>query len=146
MKLSTKGRYGTRAVLELALRYGTGPVLVREISESQQISERYLENILNSLRKNGILASTRGANGGYQLTRDPAHITVGEVVRALEGPLDVVDCTGNRQCGRYSQCAAYLIWNKLKTVIEHELDSITIEDMVKMDRQLGGKPSIEYHI
>ncbi len=137
MKVSTKGRYGTRAVLELALRYGSGPVLVREISESQEISERYLENILNSLRKSGIVISTRGAGGGYQLSREPAQITVGEVVRSLEGPLDVVECTGGMPCSRSSQCAAIQIWQKLKTLIENELDSITIDDMVRMDRELN---------
>ena len=95
MKLSTRGRYGTRAVLELALRYGTGPVLVREIAESQEISERYLENILNALRKSGIVTSARGVGRRVSTLPDPSRITVGEVVRSLEGPLDVVECTGN---------------------------------------------------
>ena len=137
IKLSTKGRYGTRAVLELAVRYGSGPVQVREIAESQAISERYLENILNALRKNGIVASTRGAAGGYQLTRHPSRITLGEVIRSLEGPIDIVDCTGNNPCARVSRCASFLVWKRLKQVIEQELDSITIEDMVKTDRSLA---------
>jgi Rrf2 family transcriptional regulator, cysteine metabolism repressor len=146
MKVSTKGRYGVRAVLELALRQGAGPMLVREISENQKISERYLENILNALRKSGIVTSTRGAGGGYQLTRSPAEITVGDVVRSLEGPLDVVECTGSRQCGRLENCAAFHVWNKLKTVIERELDGTTIADMVNMDRDLSSRIINNYHI
>jgi Rrf2 family protein len=146
MKLSTRGRYGTRAVLELALRYGTGPVQVREIAESQEISERYLENILNTLRKSGIVISSRGAGGGYQLSRDPSRITVGEVVRSLEGPLDVVDCTGDRVCGRESSCVTFHVWNRLKILIEHELDSVTLQDLVKQNRQLNKIKALDYHI
>lgn len=106
MKFSTKGRYETRAVLELALRYGTWPVQVRDIAERQEIAERYLENILNSLRKDGIVRSVRGANGVYQLNLDPSQITVGDVIRALKGPLDVVECTGGgTSCIRVRRCA-----------------------------------------
>ncbi len=146
MKISTRGQYGTRAVLELALRYGTGPVQVRDIAERQEISERYLENILNSLRKHGIVASVRGANGGYQLNRDPSLITVGDVIRALEGPLDVVECTGGTPCIRVRQCATQLVWNSLKCVIEKELDSTTLRDLMEKNRELAGRQGIEYHI
>jgi Rrf2 family protein len=146
MKVSTKGRYGTRAVLELARRYGQGPVLVREISERQEISERYLENILNALRKSGIVVSARGAGGGYQLARNPAEITVGDVVRSLEGPLDVVECTGPRPCERNSRCATYRVWNNLKSAIERELDSVTIADMLETDREFIRNAGIDYHI
>ncbi|MHB9029859.1 MAG: RrF2 family transcriptional regulator [Candidatus Latescibacterota bacterium] len=146
MKLSTRGRYGTRAVLELALRYGTGPVLVREIAESQEISERYLENILNALRKSGIVTSARGVGGGYQLSRDPSRITVGEIVRSLEGPLDVVECTGGMVCSRVGKCVTFHVWNRLKTLIENELDSVTLQNLVEQDRQLNKSEIIEYQI
>ena len=106
MKITTKGRYGVRAALELALGYGSGPVMVREIAEKQDISERYLEHILNRLRTAGLLRSTRGAKGGYELSRPPAEITVGDIVRTLEGPLDIVSCTGDYECGRARGCAA----------------------------------------
>ncbi len=146
MKLSTRGRYGTRALLELARRYGTGPMLVREISENQRISERYLENILNTLRKSGIVVSARGANGGYKLARQPSLITIGEIVRSLEGPLDVVECTGSMTCSQSQTCAAHFVWSKLKTLIENELDSITLEDLVRKDLELGNQAVIEYYI
>jgi len=146
MKLSTKGRYGTRAALELALRYGSGPVLVRDISKSQDISERYLENILNTLRKSGIVTSNRGAKGGFQLSRPPVGITVGDVVRAVEGPLDLVDCTSGKDCERMSRCSTYLVWKRLKELIENELDSITLQDLVEKEQQLRNQQSIVYTI
>lgn len=146
MKLSTKGRYGTRAALELALHYGAGPVLVRDISKSQDISERYLENILNALRKSGIVTSSRGARGGYQLNRDPAEITIGDVIRAVEGPLDVVDCTGKSECERMCTCSTNEVWRRLKEVIERELDSISLRDLADRDRILRAKQSADYII
>ena len=146
MKLSTKGRYGTRAALELALRYGSGPVLVRDISSSQDISERYLENILNTLRKSEIVSSSRGARGGYQLNRAPSEITVGDVVRAVEGPLDIVDCTGKSACERSCSCATHTVWNRVKEAIERELDAITLRDLIDIDRRLWTDRSPEYSI
>ena len=95
MKLSTKGRYGARAAIELALNYGSGPIMVREIAAHQDISERYLEHILNTLRATGLVRSTRGAKGGYELARHPSAITLGDIITALEGSMDVVDCTSN---------------------------------------------------
>ena len=126
MKISTKGRYGTRAALELSLRYGSGPVMVREIADSQEISERYLEHILNTLRTSGFLRSTRGPKGGYELARAPSEITLGDIVRSLEGPLDVVSCTGDYECGRASECATFYVWKEIKETIENVLYSITL--------------------
>ena len=136
MKISTKGRYGARAALELAIRYGSGPVMVREIAENQDISERYLEHILNRLRTTGLLRSTRGAKGGYELSRPPAEITVGDIIRALEGPLDVVSCTGNYECGRATECATVTVWKEVKEAIENILDSITLEELSKQQQNL----------
>jgi Rrf2 family transcriptional regulator, cysteine metabolism repressor len=129
MKLSTRGRYGARAALELTLRFGSGPVMVREIAEHQEISERYLEHILNSLRASGIVRSTRGARGGYELAKPPSAITVGDVVRSLEGPLDVVSCTRDEDCTRASVCVTTEIWCDVRDAIEGVLDGVTLEEL-----------------
>ena len=146
MKISTKGRYGIRATLELSLRYGSGPVMVREISESQEISERYLEQILNTLRTSGLVISTRGAKGGYELAKAPSGITLGDIIRSLEGPLDVVSCTGNSECERVGECATFYVWNEVKETIENVLDSITLEDLAERQRKLKNRGLIEYNI
>ena len=146
MKISTKGRYGARAALELSLRYGSGPVMVREISESQGISERYLENILNKLRTSGLVMSTRGAKGGYELAKPPSEITLGEVVRSLEGPLDIVSCTGDYKCRRMSKCATFYVWKEVKEKIENVLDSITLEKLAEQQCRLTNQELIEYTI
>ena len=136
MKLSTKGRYGARATLELALQYGSGPIMVREIAANQDISVRYLEHILNTLRATGLVNSTRGAKGGYELSKPPAMVTLGDIVRALEGPMDIVDCVRDNGCPKISKCVMCEIWNEIKTSIDTVLDNITIEDMVKRHKQM----------
>lgn len=146
MKISTKGRYGVRAALELSLRYGSGPVMVREISESQEISERYLEHILNTLRTSGLLISTRGAKGGYELAKPPSEITLGEIIRTLEGPLDVVSCTGNYECKRMVKCATFNVWKEVKEKIENVLNSITLEKLAEQQCRLINQGLIEYNI
>jgi len=146
MKISTKGRYGARAALELSLRYGSGPVMVREISESQGISERYLENILNTLRTSGLVKSTRGARGGYELSKAPSGITLFDIIRSLEGPLDVVSCTGGEECGRAAECATIYVWKEIKEKIEKVLSSITLEDLAERERKLINHGLTEYSI
>ncbi|MHB9028210.1 MAG: RrF2 family transcriptional regulator [Candidatus Latescibacterota bacterium] len=146
MKLSTKGRYGARAALELALRYGDGPVMVREIAESQEISERYLEHILNALRASGIVRSTRGARGGYELAKSPAAVTLGDIVRALEGPLDIVSCTRDEDCNRTSVCVTMEIWLEVREAIEGVLDSVTLEDMARRHRTMNVSAVPDYII
>jgi Rrf2 family protein len=145
MKLSTKGRYGTRAALELALRFGDEPVIVRDISESQQIPVRYLENILNTLRRDGIVASSRGAGGGFRLSRDPSTITVGDIVRSLEGPITIVNCTEKGDCNRAGRCAATRLWGRIGEMLERELDAMTLADLADVHRNLNGS-IIEYNI
>lgn len=146
MKLSTKGRYGARAALELALKYGSGPVMVRQIAVNQDISVRYLEHILNALRASGIVKSTRGAKGGYELGQKPSEITLGQIIRSLEGPMDIVSCTDNRDCERSPQCIMCEVWGEVKEAIEHVVNSITLEDMVKKHYDLNKKRSYEYII
>ena len=146
MKISTKGRYGVRATLELSFRYGSGPVMVREISESQEISERYLEHILNTLRTSGFVMSTRGAKGGYELARNPSEITLGDIIRSLEGPLDVVSCTGDYNCERVTECATFYVWKEIKEGIEKVLNSITLKELAERQCKLVNRGLIEYNI
>ncbi len=146
MKLSTKGRYGARAALELALRYGGGPVMVREIADCQNISERYLEHILNALRASGIVRSTRGAHGGYELAKPPETVTLGDVVRSLEGPLDIVACTHDGDCERADMCVTMNIWRDVRNAVESVLDGVTLEELVNRHRRLAGGATAEYTI
>jgi len=146
MKLSTKGRYGARAVLELAIRYGSGPIMVREIAESQEISERYLEHILNALRASGLVRSTRGAHGGYELTKPPSDITLGDVVRSLEGPLDIVSCTRDEDCGRAAVCVTIGVWRDVREAIENVLDAVTLEELAARYRRIRTRVPHDYAI
>jgi Rrf2 family transcriptional regulator, cysteine metabolism repressor len=148
MKLSTKGRYGTRASIELALRYGAGPVMVREIADCQDISERYLEHILNTLRASGLVRSTRGAHGGYELSRHPSTITLGDIVTALEGPMDIVECTGDSNCPKISHCVMCEIWTEVKHSIESVLNTVTLQEAADRHQQLqqSRQSSPEYSI
>lgn len=146
VKLSTKGRYGTRAGLELALRYNSGPIMVREIAASQDISMRYLEHILNTLRSSGLVKSTRGAKGGYELSKAPSEITLGDIVRTLEGPMDIVACTNGKDCPKASECVMYTVWKDVKESIENILDNITLEDLVERHTKLIGNKNLEFVI
>ena len=146
MKLSTKGRYGARAALELALRYGKGPVMVKEIAESQDISERYLEHILNSLRISGLVKSTRGAHGGYELAKPPAHITLGEVIRSLEGPVEIVACTEDKLCTRIQLCVTHGIWCEVRSAVENVIYSISLANMAERHESLHRDARNEYII
>ena len=108
MNLSQKCQYAVRAVLELAKQYGQGPVPISQIAASQAIPQRFLENILNELKPTGLIESRRGIQGGYLLARDPATVSVGEVIRMIEGPLDPVKCIGDKNdpsCSRRNGCA-----------------------------------------
>jgi len=132
LKLSTKSRYGLRAVYDLARRYGEGPVRLKDVAESQGLSEQYLEQLFLGLRRYGLVRSVRGSRGGYMLGRPPGEITVGDVVRALEGPIAPVDCVSEEQpedCQRADYCVARLIWARLRGAIAEVLDSVTLADM-----------------
>ena len=146
MKMSTKGRYGSRASLELAIRFGTGPVMVREIAAAQDISERYLEHILNSLRAAGLVKSTRGARGGYELARPPGMIKLGEIIRALEGPLDIVPCVRENGCPKISQCVLCEIWNEIKDALDSVIDRITLEEMADRYDKMRTSKEPDYFI
>ena len=136
MKLSTRGRYGTRALLELALHQGEGPVSLKDIARRQQISVHYLEHLITPLIAGGIVRSTRGARGGVSLTRSPEQIKLSEVVQLLEGSTAPVECVSNPEaCSRSGSCVTRDIWSELKRVMDGVLDSITLQDLVERQKQ-----------
>ncbi|MGM0502272.1 MAG: RrF2 family transcriptional regulator [Bacillota bacterium] len=151
MKLSTKGRYGVRAMFDLALHQGDGPIPLRSIAERQDISEHYLEQLIATLRNEGYVESVRGAHGGYMLAKDADEITIGNIIRALEGPVALSDCVTDdtSNCNKSSNCVVKLVWNKVKDRIDEVLDSVTLED-IKQEainaKQNGEQPGYMYHI
>lgn len=132
MILSTKGRYGLKMMYEFALNYGKGPMSLKEVAQQQQLSETYLEQLIAHLKKAGLVTSVRGAQGGYELIRKPEEITVGEIIRVLEGPLAPSDCVldDEPECTRAEYCVTRLIWEKIRDSINNVVDSITLNDMV----------------
>lgn len=130
MKLSTKGRYGVKAMVDLAINYGDSPVSIKSIAERQNISEYYLEQLFASLRKAGLINSIRGASGGYVLNRKPSEITVHEIMEILEGPIEISNCIVDDCCDNMEGCPTRLLWIKLKESIEDVTSSITLQDMV----------------
>jgi Rrf2 family protein len=135
MKLSTKGRYGLRALLVLAQHYKTeSPVLLSTIAEDQEISPKYLHAILTQLKLNGIVRSIRGSGGGFTLSRRPETIRISEVLKILEGSLSLVDCVDDINiCHRAPSCITRRLWIHLSEMIENKLKNITLEELA------GGK-------
>lgn len=133
MKFSTKGTYGLRAVVELATRYGEGPVSLAAVATEQGISEAYLEQLMRSLKKAGIVKTARGKSGGYLLTREPVKISVLEVLRALEGSMDVVDCIGSgaNVCENACTCSARPLFLKLQSRINAVLEETTVGELTE---------------
>jgi Rrf2 family protein len=132
MKLSTKGRYGTRALLEMARHYGEGPMLLKDIAERQQISLQYLEHLIGPLVGAGLVKTTRGFKGGVWLARSPAEIKLSETMQILEGDITPVECINNPDaCTRSQTCATRDVWDEMKQAMYGVLDSTTLEDLVK---------------
>lgn len=130
MKLSTKGRYGVKAMVELAINYGGTPMSIKTISTKQNISEYYLEQLFSPLRKADFLKSIRGAQGGYILSREPKDITIAEVMYVLEGPIEIADCIEGSSCDNIDCCATRLLWEKIKNSIDEVMGSVTLQDIV----------------
>jgi Rrf2 family cysteine metabolism transcriptional repressor len=147
MKLSTRGRYGTRVLLDLALREGKEPVPLKEIARRQQISLLYLEQIIAPLIAAGMIRSTRGARGGVQLARPPQEIKLSEVVELLEGSIAPVDCVNDpKVCDRSELCATRDVWIELKKAMDGVLESRTLSDMVEMQRKKKSTDIVMYDI
>jgi len=134
VKLSTRGRYGLRAMLDIAINQGDGPITLHSISERQEISVGYLEQLMVPLKKEGLIRSVRGAQGGYLLARGPDKITVGDIIRALEGPIAPVACVSEdypEECDRAEGCVTRLVWTKVRDSIAQVLDSLTLADLIE---------------
>ena len=140
MKLSTKGRYGLMAMFQLALEYGQGPISLKYIAEKQGLSENYLEQLFSSLKRDGLLTSVRGAQGGYMLSREPGEITVGNILRSLEGHLAPAECAlHDSDCNKEEGCATKLVMIKIKDSIDSVVDSISLKDMVQDSLSINQK-------
>jgi len=130
LRLSTRGQYGVRAMFEVAKGYPE-PVTIKEISESQELSAAYLEQILNKLRKAGLIKSIKGPGGGYVLSRRPDEVSIGSILRPLEGPLAITSCLTKEGCKRIDICVTYLLWRALGEKIDGFLQTITLKDLLK---------------
>ena len=147
MKLSTRARYGTRALLDLALHSGEGPVLLRDIAQRQQISPPYLEHLIAPLVAAGIIRSTRGAKGGIWLAKSPREIKLNEVVRLLEGSIAPVECVNDPEyCPRSEFCVTRDIWGELKKAMNGVLESTTLNDLVERQKRKEQLADTMYHI
>ncbi len=135
MKISTKGRYALRLMLDMALHNNGDLVRIKDVAARQDISDKYLEQIISALNKAGYVKSVRGPQGGYRLTKDPEQYTVGMILRITEGSLAPVACLEGdmNECTRNSGCATLLLWKKLDEAIKGVVDTVTIADLVKWE-------------
>ena len=135
MKISTKGRYALRLMLDLALAEPGAPVPLRDVAQRQDISDKYLEQIVTPLSRAGLVRSVRGAGGGYLLTREPKDYTVGEILRPLEGSLAPVSCVdGSECCARAEQCVTLDVWREIQQAVSSVVDHITLADLVEKQK------------
>lgn len=146
MQVSQKCQYALRAVFELAKQYGNGPRKIAEIAEAQAIPVRFLEVILSQLKQSGFVGSRRGADGGYSLLRDPGGLTVGEVIRFVEGPVGPVGCVNGdaaKQCPLHGSCVFLPMWERAQKAVSDVYDSTSFQDFIEDERRMGAeyKPS-----
>lgn len=147
IRLSTKGRYGTRAMLELALNEGRGPLLLREIAQKQGISVKYLEQIVPVLKSAGLINSTCGAGGGYYLTKPASEITIREIIDALEGPLKLVDCIDDQAlCSKTGYCVTRDLWDEVGNAIYRLLEANTLKGLAEKHRSRQESRPLMYSI
>jgi Rrf2 family cysteine metabolism transcriptional repressor len=140
MQISTKGRYALRAMIDLGLHMEQGPVLRNDIAERQEISPHYIAQLFVELRKKGFIESVKGPGGGYALAQDADEIRAGDIIRAVEGPIVLVQCVGPNSegaCPRMDGCVTYLLWKRLSKTIEEVLDSITLQDLCDQAREFA---------
>ena len=132
MRLSTRGQYGVRALVQLAANYNDGALSLREVSKNEGISYQYLEQIFLDLKREGLVKSVRGARGGFILAKEPEQITVGDIIRVLEGPIGPVDCVkeeDGKDCERSTICVSRNVWKKLRDRMTEVLDEFTLKDL-----------------
>lgn len=147
MKLSTRGRYGTRVLLDLALRWGEGPVQLKDIARNQQVSVLYLGHLIRPLLVAGIVKSMRGARGGIWLVKPPQEIKISEVIGMLEGSTDPVGCVDDpNACPRTDSCVTRDIWAELKKAMDEVLESKTLQDLVERQKRKERSTEKMYYI
>ena len=147
MKISTKIRYGARAMLELACRYGEGPIELKEIARKEDISIKYLEQVINPLRAAGLVKAIRGSKGGYALAKPPSAICLYDVVETLEGPLNLLECLRDpKACQKVPSCVTRDIWKEVSDAISKVFYSVTLEDMVNRKKEKEGRDFPMYQI
>jgi len=138
IKLSTKGRYGTRLMLNLALHYkeGNEAVVLKSISEEEDLSIRYLEQIIIPLKLNKLVKSVRGAGGGYTLARDPSKIDLCQIIEVLEGSCTLVDCVDDPDfCDRATECATHEVWKEASLLLKNYFESKTLQDLIEIAKK-----------
>lgn len=131
MKISTKGRYALRVMIDLAVNDKGDYVSLKDISNRQEVSLKYLEQIMAMLNKAGYVKSTRGNNGGYRLAKSPEEYKVGDILRKTEGDLAPIACVNGEECGKRENCKTFKFWQGLDNVINEYVDSKTLEDLIK---------------
>lgn len=134
MKLTTKGRYAVTAMLDLALNCELGPVPLAAISERQEISLSYLEQLFSRLRKNGLVVSTRGPGGGYRVSRPLDQVSVSEIISAVNESVDATQCAGAENCHSHGRCLTHDLWEDLSEQIEEFLRGVSLADMIARHR------------
>lgn len=136
MKISTRGRYALRLMIDLAQQEGGRPVSLRDVAKRQGISDKYLEQIVTPLSRAGLVRSVRGAGGGYLLTRAPEAYTAGDILRPLEGDLAPVECATDREfCPRCSDCATVELWQEIYQAVSRVVDGVTLADLVERSQK-----------
>lgn len=146
MKLSTKSRYGLRALFDMAYHAGNLPAQIKDISRRQAISPRYLEQIFQDLKKAGLLKSRRGPQGGYYLTRKPHEITVREIIEATEGRMALVDCVkeSKSRCEYDNQCVTQIVWTEATRRLNEYFQSVTLQDLCEQGKTLGLEKELDH--
>ncbi len=142
IRLSTKGRYGTRLMVNLARHYSDNSeaVILKNVSEDEEISIRYLEQIIIPLKINKLVKSVRGAGGGYKIAREPSQIKVSEIIESLEGSFSLVDCVEDDEyCNRYPTCTTFEIWKKASLLLKDYFDNLSLKDLVNIANKKESK-------
>jgi Rrf2 family cysteine metabolism transcriptional repressor len=146
MRLSTRGRYALRAMIDLALHADEEPVPRSDIAERQEVSAHYIEQLFVKLRRAGFIESVRGPGGGYILAQGADQIKVGDIIRTVEGPIALVHCVAPQKedtCHRADSCVTHLLWRRLSSKVAEVLDSVTLEDLCNQARELNGTLCME---
>lgn len=140
IRFSTRGEYGLRMMMDLARQYGRGPEPLAEIARREALPASYLEQLVGKLRRADLVVSRHGAHGGYELSRPPIEITVGDVLRVLEGPISPMVCATEGEtdplCERQSFCSANIVWERLRDSVAQALDSLTLADLIPPKSQI----------